>query len=122
MKEGTRSEENDCDCKPCAPEEDLRAYRERERWLRDRLDRERTENLLLLRYLSARRESGPMRFWRWLIGDTGPEEGFENTAGCSCRTEQPPLSGKQDRLKKQIRLWLAHFANRFRNKGREDDE
>ena len=118
MEDETRREDHDC--KPFA-KEDLLTFQERERWLRDNLDRERAENLLLLRYLSAQRESDLMRFWRWLIGDVGSRQ-CGGMLMCSGKgpycVEQPPTPARWTRLKEQLVFWLAQLSNRFRNKGR----
>ncbi|MGA0562946.1 hypothetical protein ACO2RV_10885 [Ancylobacter sp. VNQ12] len=59
---------------PGAPERPLteaEAALERERWLRAQYEREHQVTMSVMRILlgSARDESRPMRFWRWLIDD-----------------------------------------------------
>ena len=123
MSDETQTENQDC--KPFAPEaaaEHLRASYERESWLRDRFDRERAENLLLLRYLSVEREAGLMRFWRWLIDDLGTERRLERTAMCTetpvhC-TERPTQPDNRPGLGERFKLWSEKFADRFQNKSR----
>lgn len=104
------------DGKPREPDEareTLRTSHEREIWLRDRFDRERAENLLLLRYLSVEREAGLMRFWRWLIDDLRDERRLERTAMCVDKTmdgdDRPPPPDNRPGLVNRFRLWSANF-------------
>lgn len=99
--------------------EKLRASHEREIWLRDRFDRERAENLLFLRYLSAQRESGMMRFWRWLIDDLRHERRLDRMAVCPEQPayhDDPPQSGGRLGFVDRIKSWSARFAGRIKNK------
>lgn len=74
-------------------EEELRQAREREYWLRNRLDREREENLLILRYLSFQQETAPMRFWRWLIDDTRSQRRQERALFAEYPGQLPEVKG-----------------------------
>jgi len=123
MDDETQREKQDG--KPCEPDvarDELRASHEREIWLRDRFDRERAENLLLLRYLSAQRESGLMRFWRWLIDDLRDERRLDCMAMCIDQpvhcTEPPKPPDNRPRLLDRLILWSANFFDRFRKKSR----
>lgn len=121
MKDETQSETQDSKAGEAeAARADLRASYERERWLRDRFDQERAENLLLLRYLSAERESGLMRFWRWLIDDLRHDRCLECASMCAdtpldC-TERPVPPDNRPGLLGRFKLWSATFADRFQNK------
>lgn len=88
-------------------QEELRAAREREHWLRSRLDREREENLLILRYLAFQREASWMRFWRWLIDDTRSQRREERALFADYPGGVPGAiePGWADRAAMRIRNW-----------------
>jgi hypothetical protein len=74
---------------------------ERERWLRDRFEREHQITLAMMRMLLAgvRSEAPGMRFWRWLIDDLRSERRL---------LEAPDGEGSTDgMLLARLRLWFT---------------
>ena len=116
MNDATQKESKDLEPRVTeAAREDLNAAHERERWLRDHLDRERAENLLLLRYLSVQREPALMRFWRWLIDDLRSERPVARAAAHAEAPASSPVHrpGMAERFKR----WSENLADRFQKKG-----
>lgn len=74
---------------------------ERERWLRDRFEKEHQVTLAMMRLLVAgvRKEGQCMRFWRWLIDDLRSERRL---------LEEPDGdSWKDEMLLRRVRSWFA---------------
>jgi hypothetical protein len=74
---------------------------ERERWLRDRFEKEHQVTLAMMRLLVAgvRKEGQCMRFWRWLIDDLRSERRL---------LEEPDGdSWKDEVLLRRVRSWFA---------------
>jgi hypothetical protein len=78
---------------------------ERERWLRQRFEREHQVTLATLELLigGAARESGPMRFWRWLIDDFRSEHRRFSDPG---KFADPSRQGRERALIDFIYAWL----------------
>ena len=78
-----------------------KATLERERWLRDRFEKEHQVTLAMMRLLVAgvRKEGQCMRFWRWLIDDFRSERRL---------LEAPDGdSWKDEVLLRRVRSWFA---------------
>jgi hypothetical protein len=74
---------------------------ERERWLRDRFEKEHQVTLAMMRLLVAGvgKEGQCMRFWRWLIDDLRSERRL---------LEEPDGdSWKDEMLLRRVRSWFA---------------
>jgi hypothetical protein len=78
---------------------------ERERWLRQRFEREHQVTLATLELLigGAARESGPMRFWRWLIDDFRSEHRRFSDPG---KFADPGRQGRERVLIDFLSAWL----------------
>jgi hypothetical protein len=86
---------------PAAAARQDEAALERERWLRDRFEKEHQVTLAMMRLLVAgvRKEGQCMRFWRWLIDDLRSEQRL--------LAEPDGDSWKDEVLLRRVRSWFA---------------